>query len=100
MNIAVLGTGYVGLVTAAGLAEFGHTVVGADKVAAKIDAIRAGRIPIYEPGLDALLAANLHDRPGRRGPRGRCRLRLRRHSAGRRRQRRHVPDRGGLAPHR
>jgi len=59
MKIAVLGTGYVGLVTAAGLAEFGHAVVGADKVAAKIDAIRARRIPIYEPGLDDLLAANV-----------------------------------------
>ena len=59
MKIAVLGTGYVGLVTAVGLAEFGHAVVGADKAAAKIDAILAGRIPIYEPGLDALLASNL-----------------------------------------
>jgi len=59
MNIAVLGTGYVGLVTAAGLSEFGHTVVGADKVAAKIEAIRQGRVPIYEPGLDALLESNV-----------------------------------------
>ncbi len=59
MKIAVLGTGYVGLVTAAGLSEFGHSVVGADKVAAKIEAIRRGRIPIYEPGLDELLESNL-----------------------------------------
>lgn len=59
MKIAVLGTGYVGLVTAAGLAEFGHSVVGADKMADKIERIRRGEIPIYEPGLDALLAANL-----------------------------------------
>jgi UDPglucose 6-dehydrogenase len=59
MKIAVLGTGYVGLVTAVGLAEFGHSVVGADKMADKIERIRRGEIPIYEPGLDALLAANL-----------------------------------------
>jgi len=59
MKIAVLGTGYVGLVTAAGLAEFGHSVVGADKMADKIERIRRGEIPIYEPGLGALLAANL-----------------------------------------
>jgi UDPglucose 6-dehydrogenase len=59
MKIAVLGTGYVGLVTAVGLAEFGHSVVGADKVADKIERIRRGEIPFYEPGLDALLATAL-----------------------------------------
>ncbi len=59
MRIAVFGTGYVGLVTAAGLAEFGHHVVGADKVAEKIDKISRGEVPIYEPGLNELLKSNL-----------------------------------------
>jgi UDPglucose 6-dehydrogenase len=59
MKIAVIGTGYVGLVTAVGLAEFGHKVIGADKVADKIDRISRGEVPIYEPGLDALLRSNL-----------------------------------------
>jgi UDPglucose 6-dehydrogenase len=55
MKIAVVGTGYVGLVTAAGLAEFGHAVIGTDKDAAKIDLISRGASPIYEPGLEDLL---------------------------------------------
>lgn len=59
MKIAVFGTGYVGLVTAAGLAEFGHHVVGADKVSEKIDKISRGEVPIYEPGLNELLDSNL-----------------------------------------
>jgi UDPglucose 6-dehydrogenase len=59
MKIAVIGTGYVGLVTAAGLAEFGHRVVGADKDSEKIARISSGVIPIYEPGLNELLASNL-----------------------------------------
>jgi UDPglucose 6-dehydrogenase len=59
MRITVLGTGYVGLVTAAGLAEFGHPVVGADKDAAKIEKIRSGVSPIYEPGLEDLLKRNM-----------------------------------------
>jgi UDPglucose 6-dehydrogenase len=59
MKIAVIGTGYVGLVTAVGLAEFGHKVIGADKVAEKIERISRGEVPIYEPGLDDLLKANL-----------------------------------------
>jgi len=59
MKIAVIGTGYVGLVTAAGLAEFGHEVIGADKVSDKIRRITRGEVPIFEPGLDKLLAANL-----------------------------------------
>jgi len=59
MKIAVMGTGYVGLVTAAGLAELGHQVIGADKDADKISRIASGRVPFYEPGLDDLLAANL-----------------------------------------
>jgi UDPglucose 6-dehydrogenase len=59
MKIAVIGTGYVGLVTAAGLAELGHRVVGADKDGEKISRISSGLIPIYEPGLEELLAANI-----------------------------------------
>jgi len=59
VKIAVFGTGYVGLVTAVGLAEFGHRVVGADKVSEKIRMISAGKAPIFEPGLETLLAKNL-----------------------------------------
>lgn len=59
MKIAVIGTGYVGLVTAAGLAEFGHEVIGTDKVSDKIRRISQGEVPIFEPGLDKLLQANL-----------------------------------------
>ena len=59
MKIGVIGTGYVGLVTAVGLAELGHTVIGTDKIKAKIDKISLGITPIYEPGLDDLLRANL-----------------------------------------
>jgi UDPglucose 6-dehydrogenase len=59
MKIAVIGTGYVGLATAAGLAEFGHTVIGADKDAAKVADICRGKTPIYEPGLDDLVRTNI-----------------------------------------
>ena len=59
MKIAVIGTGYVGIVTAVGLAEFGHTVIGADKIAEKIEKISRGEVPIYEPGLEDMLKANL-----------------------------------------
>jgi len=59
MKIGVIGTGYVGIVTAAGLAEFGHTVVGTDKDAGKIDKCARGVAPLYEPGLEELLRRNL-----------------------------------------
>jgi len=59
MKIAVIGTGYVGLVTAAGLAEFGHRVVGTDKDLDKISKVSRGIVPIYEPALDELIASNL-----------------------------------------
>jgi UDPglucose 6-dehydrogenase len=58
MNICVIGTGYVGLVTGACFAEFGVNVICADKDADKIDALERGEIPIYEPGLDALVKRN------------------------------------------
>lgn len=59
MKIAMIGTGYVGLVSGACFSDFGHDVVCVDKDAGKIEALDAGRMPIYEPGLDALVAANV-----------------------------------------
>jgi len=61
MRIAVIGAGYVGLVSAACFAEFGTDVVAVDADAAKVEALREGRIPIYEPGLDRLVAENVKD---------------------------------------
>jgi UDPglucose 6-dehydrogenase len=59
MDIAVVGTGYVGLVVGACLAETGNHVVGADIDESKIQGLREGQIPIYEPGLDLLIARNV-----------------------------------------
>ena len=59
MRIAIIGAGYVGLVSGACFAEFGTEVVAVDLDEAKVAALRAGRIPIYEPGLDKLVAENL-----------------------------------------
>jgi len=58
MRIAMIGTGYVGLVSGACLSEFGHDVVCIDKIADKIAALRRGEIPIFEPGLEQVVAAN------------------------------------------
>jgi UDPglucose 6-dehydrogenase len=57
-RVAVFGAGYVGLVTGACFAELGHSVVVRDIVTARIAALRRGEMPIYEPGLDELLARN------------------------------------------
>lgn len=59
MKICVFGAGYVGLVTAACLAEMGNSVVGVDIDQTRVDSLNAGQVPIHEPGLDTLLARNL-----------------------------------------
>ncbi len=59
MKIAMIGSGYVGLVSGACFADFGHEVVCVDKDAAKIDRLNANIMPIYEPGLDALVKTNV-----------------------------------------
>src|SRR5262249_52511172 len=58
VKIAVVGTGYVGLVTATCLAESGSDVVGIDKDLSKIQTLEAGKLPIYEPGLLELVQRN------------------------------------------
>ena len=62
MRIVMIGTGYVGLVSGACFADFGHQVVCVDKDAGKIAALRRGEIPIFEPDLDA---AGRNQREGR-----------------------------------
>src|SRR6201992_1984541 len=59
MRIAMIGTGYVGLVSGACFSDFGHHVTCVDKDASKIAALLRGEIPIFEPGLDALVASNV-----------------------------------------
>ncbi|MFZ4167016.1 UDP-glucose dehydrogenase family protein [Brevundimonas sp. NPDC058933] len=61
MRVAMIGTGYVGLVSGACFADFGHVVTCVDKDAGKIDRLNAGQMPIYEPGLEDLVAANVRD---------------------------------------
>ncbi|MEM9123084.1 MAG: UDP-glucose/GDP-mannose dehydrogenase family protein [Pseudomonadota bacterium] len=59
MRVAMIGTGYVGLVSGACFSDFGHDVICVDRDADKIEALRDGVIPIYEPGLDVLVADNV-----------------------------------------
>jgi UDPglucose 6-dehydrogenase len=59
MRIAMIGSGYVGLVSGACLADFGHVVCCIDKDAARIAALEEGFIPIFEPGLPDLVAQNV-----------------------------------------
>jgi UDPglucose 6-dehydrogenase len=61
LKIAVIGTGYVGLVTATCLAESGNDLVGIDKDRRKIETLESGRLPIYEPGLLELVQRNLRE---------------------------------------
>jgi UDPglucose 6-dehydrogenase len=61
MKIAVVGTGYVGLVLGACLAENGNTVICVDKDASKIATLKAGKMPIYEPGLEEIVRRNNHE---------------------------------------
>src|SRR5438128_4514491 len=59
MRIAMIGTGYVGLVSGACFADYGHQVTCVDKDGDKVEGLRRGEIPIFEPGLNALVAANV-----------------------------------------
>ncbi|MCD6075226.1 MAG: UDP-glucose 6-dehydrogenase, partial [Rhodospirillales bacterium] len=61
MRIAMIGTGYVGLVSGACFSEFGWDVCCVDKDAGKIERLKAGEIPIFEPGLDDLVERNVKD---------------------------------------
>ena len=62
MKIVIVGAGYVGLVFGVCFADFGHDVVCVEKDHRKLDMLGRGEIPIYEPGLDDLLAKNLEVR--------------------------------------
>ena len=61
MKIGIIGTGYVGLPTGVGLAELGNTVVCVDKIKEKIDELKAGRLTIYEDGMEELFKKNVQN---------------------------------------
>src|SRR5579859_3270414 len=62
MNICVLGTGYVGLVTGCVFSDLGNEVICVDKISDKIEMLNRGEMPIYEPGLEELVKRNVDDR--------------------------------------
>lgn len=59
MKIAMIGTGYVGLVSGVCFSDFGHQVVCVDKDPRKVEMLKNGQVPIYEPGLDTLMEKNV-----------------------------------------
>ena len=59
MRVAIIGAGYVGLVSGTCFSEFGHDVICIDKDAERIEGLIEGRMPIYEPGLDTLVESNV-----------------------------------------
>ena len=61
MNIAVIGTGYVGLVTGSVFADLGNDVICVDKDSSRIEKLLHGKIPFYEPGLEELVKRNMDD---------------------------------------
>jgi len=61
MQLTMIGAGYVGLVSGACLADFGHQVICVDKDAGRIADLKAGKMPIYEPGLEGMVAENLRE---------------------------------------
>jgi UDPglucose 6-dehydrogenase len=61
MRLTIIGSGYVGLVSGVCFADFGHDVTCVDNDASKIEALNAGKVPIYEPDLDRLIASNMRD---------------------------------------
>jgi UDPglucose 6-dehydrogenase len=62
MDISIIGSGYVGLVTGACFADVGHSVICVDNDASKIEALQAGKVPIYEPGLEEVIHRNVSAR--------------------------------------